>query len=196
MPSYTVSKNGYGTVTCSFTWADSNINVSLKPANLYAWTWRETTTVYTSSSTPSSGDYLYNADGTIYINDTVNVYDASSNSIYGTPSGDRYYRNSSSDLVWNSNTNQYGLAHGPAGDNLYAYTDPNASGETLYGWTITSAYASCPTVIYTKTANPTTSTPIYDINGNEIDMSSRTGLYTYLSSASDSSLEFTYSNVH
>ena len=168
MPSYTVSKNGYGTVTGSFTWVDSNINVSLKPENLYAWTWRETTTVYTSSSTPSSGDYLYNADGTIYIDDTVNVYDASSNSIYGTPSGDRYYRNLSSDLVWNSNTNQYGLAHGPVGDNLYAYTDPNATGTTsLYAW---RTYTGSP--VYTSSPTPSMGDPILDENGVQVTYSS------------------------
>lgn len=47
-----------------------------------------------------------------------------------------YNRNLSSDLVWSSNTNRYGLVHGPVGDNLYAYTDPNPSGEKLYAWTV------------------------------------------------------------
>ena len=101
-----------------------------------------------------------------------------------------YTRDSEDDLVYNREVGNYSPTF------LYGYTNSNISSDQLYGWTITSAYASCPTVIYTKTANPTTSTPIYDINGNEIDMSSRTGLYTHLSSASDSSLEFTYSNVH
>lgn len=84
MPSYTVSKNGYDSVSGSFTWADSNITVTLnsqKPEHLYAWTdadivplyawtdeYEDYVYFYTLSETPSTGDILYGKDnsGNIY----------------------------------------------------------------------------------------------------------------------------------
>lgn len=50
---------------------------------------------------------------------------------------------------------------------LYAYTDPNPSGETLYAWTTTDE-DSTPITIYTKTSTPDTSSVFYNGDGTEL----------------------------
>lgn len=52
---------------------------------------------------------------------------------------------------------------------LYAYTDPNASGETLYAWTTTDE-DSTPITIYTKTPTPDTSSVLYNSDGTELSI--------------------------
>lgn len=52
---------------------------------------------------------------------------------------------------------------------LYAYTDPNASGETLYAWTTTDE-DSTPITIYTKTSTPDTSSVLYNSDGTELSI--------------------------
>ncbi len=81
------------------------------------------------------------------------------------------------------------ILHKP--EHLYAYTDPNVSGETLYAWYCDFDGPSSSTIenrrtIYTKTPNPTTSTPIYDENGNVLNLGSS------VSAASSSEITITY----
>ena len=49
-------------------------------------------------------------------------------------------------------------------NNLYAYTDPNVSGETLYAWTYADNNETC----YTKTSTLASNTPLYDKDGEAI----------------------------
>lgn len=55
---------------------------------------------------------------------------------------------------------------------LYGWTDSSVSDITLYAWD--AKYADSPTVLYTKDAVPTSSSKYYDVNGNEIQLSSIT----------------------
>ena len=158
MPSYTVSKNGYGTVTGSFTWVDSNINVSLKPANLYAWicnptsktkyyAWKtedSTQFYYTLSETPAqyANKYVY-SNGIMTLDQSYNdirEYDGST-----TPPRILIRNTSTSDIV-----------------SFYMYrnvfSDIEMAGNGI----------DLPCTFYTDTDNPTTASVVYDIFGNDI----------------------------
>ena len=132
MPSYTVSKNGYISSTGSFTWADSNINVTLdpfnKPEHLYAWTgllnnyityhaWTRiigtTAGAYTLSETPAYNDQLYFYDPDMgmqeWLPDNVlEEYDSSTTPprigiSYDDGDPEYYYRDSTQDKTFNAN---------------------------------------------------------------------------------------------
>lgn len=75
---------------------------------------------------------------------------------------------------------------------LYAYTDPNPSGETLYAWTTTTENVNIPT-IYTTDLIPTNSSIFYDENGNTIDITNiNNNMYAIESFNSGSSTECTF----
>lgn len=74
-------------------------------------------------------------------------------------------------------------------ENLYAYTDPNPSGETLYAWTTNTSDITVSTV-YTTDAIPTNTSIFYDENGNVLDITTiRYPMYKIDSFNSGSSTE-------
>lgn len=89
MPSYTVSKDGYDSVSGSFTWADSNITVTLnmqKPEHLYAWTDADIVPLYAWYNDFDGPGAPSDADRVIYTttpNPTINstLYDSNKNVI-------------------------------------------------------------------------------------------------------------------
>ena len=93
MPTYTISKDGYIPQSGSFTWADSNINVTLEKnpsQSLYAWSWTpgeysgaQITTCYTTTPTPTTSDYIYYANGVTIPSNTI-FYSGIGGSFYTT----------------------------------------------------------------------------------------------------------------
>ena len=118
--------------------------------------------VYTFSETPTSGDKVFEYNNNIF-EEYGTVYTFSNNVLgfrYWAGKSDDYYRASSQDIIISKPSN------------LYAWTDSSASGITLYAWD--AQYASSPLVLYTKDAVPTSNSKYYDVNGNEIQLSSIT----------------------
>lgn len=58
---------------------------------------------------------------------------------------------------------------------LYAYTDPNISGETLYAWDVSSSNSDAtPSTIYTKTETIDASTKYFNADGSQLDITTIT----------------------
>lgn len=58
---------------------------------------------------------------------------------------------------------------------LYAYTDPNVTGETLYAWDVSSTNSGAtPSTIYTKTETIDASTEYFNADGSQLDITTIT----------------------
>lgn len=59
--------------------------------------------------------------------------------------------------------------------NLYAYTDPNVSSETLYAWDVSDITSgTIPSTIYTKTETIDASTEYFNADGSQLDITTIT----------------------
>lgn len=87
-------------------------------------------------------------------------------------------------------------------NNLYAYTDPNVIGETLYAWDVSSVNSSAtPSTIYTKTETIDASTEYFNADGSQLDITTITfNSYTatgfkWFSSGSTPTIAFDCSSI-
>lgn len=81
------------------------------------------------------------------------------------------------------------IVHVQKPEYLYAYTDPNVTGTTLYAWTTDLSDITVSTV-YTTDAIPTNTSVFYDENGNVLDITTiRYPMYKIDSFNSGSSTE-------
>lgn len=65
----------------------------------------------------------------------------------------------------------------------------------LYAWTNNTVDENWPLIIYTDTENPTTSSKIYDSNGNQLDPHDFTSKLTIeMISANQNNITFYYGN--
>lgn len=145
---------------------------------LYAWTKPNAsnylgTICFTLSSLPTIGDMVLNSTYNISAN-AVDSPISSSSIRVANWNGDilnlgEYSRDSTLDVVWDG-TEFVAASEFDKPEVLYAWTDPNPSGETLYAWGPTSDGSTFSKTgrYYTKTLTPTTSDKLYDENGNEL----------------------------
>ena len=138
--------------------------------NLYAWKDPNGLAigsfVYTASTQPKVGDTVYNAAGTA----TNTVSHCTINSTTGKVTS---IIPTNASLAWSRAKAVNDIIVLP--EHLYAYTNPNASSETLYAWDVSDITSgTIPSTIYTKTETIDASTEYFNADGSQLDITTIT----------------------